>query len=93
VAYAYLLLGGRGVDEDKPAAARWFRRAARKGHPRAQFELATLYFLGEGVDRNLSEARRWFEMAQAGFPEGAERARTARILERLKEMIEEDAGS
>ena len=93
LAYAYLLLGGRGIEENKAEAAVWFRRAARKGNAKAQFELATLYFLGEGVDKNLREAQRWFEMARANFPEAAERNRTADILDRIKEMLEEEPES
>ncbi len=90
LAYAYLLLGGRGIEENAAEAAVWFRRAARKGNPKAQFELATLYLLGEGVEKNLRAALRWFEMAHANFPEAAERNRTADILARIKEMLEEE---
>ena len=90
LAYAYLLLGGRGIEEKAAEAAVWFRRAARKGNPKAQFELATLYLLGEGVEKNLRAALRWFEMARANFPEAAARNRTADILARIKEMLEEE---
>ncbi len=63
------LLEGRNVDRTVPVAervskaARWFRRAAEKGHAPSQYRLATLYELGQGAPKDHSEAMRWYEQA------------------------------
>ncbi len=54
---------GEGVCQDYEAAARWFRRAARREHAPAQYELGRLYALGYGVPQNDREAVKWFHCA------------------------------
>ena len=44
-------------------AAVLFKRAAKKGDPRAQYSLAVLYLRGEGVDRNDEQAAKWLRRA------------------------------
>ncbi len=62
-------LKGHDTDKRLPAterlskAARWFRRAAEKGHAPSQYRLATLYELGKGAPKNRKEAMRWYELA------------------------------
>ena len=62
-------LKGRDNDKSLPAierlskAARWFRRAAEKGHAPSQYRLATLYELGKGAPKNRSKAMKWYELA------------------------------
>lgn len=45
IAYAQ----GRGVERNDLTAARWFHRAARKGHLRARTSMGYLYATGRGV--------------------------------------------
>ena len=60
---------GDGVVADVAEALKWYRRAAERGHPRAQWRLGYAYREGEGVEQNDSEAVRWYRTAaQAGDP-------------------------
>ena len=44
-------------------AARWFRRAAEKGHPGSQYRLATLFELGQGAPKDYLMAEAWYRRA------------------------------
>lgn len=48
---------------DYKSAARMFREAAKKGLPRAQYELGRCYYNGQGVEFNIDEAVRLFTKA------------------------------
>ena len=63
VGLGVLYLEGRGVPPDDAEAARWFQRAADRGHPDAQFRLGFLHFSGRGVARDMAAAQRWYRMA------------------------------
>lgn len=52
-------LTGRGVAKDVVQAARWYRRAAEQGDPRAQMMLAYMYFAGAGVPKDPHQAFLW----------------------------------
>ena len=62
-------LQGQNTDHKLPVAerlskaARWFRRAAEKGHVPSQYRLATLYELGQGAPKDLAEAMVWYRRA------------------------------
>jgi TPR repeat protein len=62
-------LQGEGVDRGLPVgerftkAARWFRRAAEKGHAASQYRLGTLSELGHGAPKDNAEAVRWYTLA------------------------------
>lgn len=65
------LLSGQGSDtepqldtrERLSMAARWFRRAAEKGHPASQYRLATLFELGQGAPKDFLMAEAWYRRA------------------------------
>ena len=63
---------GRGPDQDLEEAAVWWKRAARQGHPAAQFELAGMYKTGQGVRRNRVLAMKLFLLASAAGDEDAD---------------------
>ena len=44
-------------------AANWYRKAADRGHPEAQFCLGRMFWRGEGVAQNFAEALQWFRKA------------------------------
>lgn len=44
---------------DPARAADWYRRAAERGHPDAQYNLGFMYLRGEGVQTNPEEGLRW----------------------------------
>ena len=63
-AYAW----GDVVPQDFSRAARWYRRAARRGDAESQYDLGFMYLLGEGVDHDPIEGVRWLERAaEQGF--------------------------
>ncbi len=64
-----IYLEGRNLDSSVPVeerlskAARWFRRAAEKGHAPSQYRLATLYELGQGAPKDHARAMGWYRRA------------------------------
>ncbi len=61
-----LYLRGEGVAADAAAAAKWFERAARRGHGEAQLALAGLYAAGIGLKRDAGLAYFWMIQAAIG---------------------------
>ena len=63
-----LLARGRAAQERGEAeqAALWYRKAARRGQPRAQINLGWLYFHGRGVSRDREQAAHWWRLAAEG---------------------------
>ena len=59
-AEAQWMLGWSNVPGDKPAAVKWFRKAAEQGHARAQSKLADLL---EDSPADLAEAIEWLRRA------------------------------
>jgi TPR repeat protein len=58
-----MLGGGHEVPWDRPAAQRWFRAAAERGHPYGQMMLGRYLLRNLGGETNIEEARRWLERA------------------------------
>ena len=46
---------------DPVRAAEWYRRAAERGHPDAQYNLGFMCLLGEGVEASPSEGLHWLK--------------------------------
>jgi hypothetical protein len=44
-------------------AARWYRRAAERGHTKAQRQMGTLLWRGQGVSEERREAAHWWSTA------------------------------
>lgn len=55
--------GGSGVPENPFEAVKWYRKAAERGHARAQRNLAACYDAGRGVQADPVEAARWYRAA------------------------------
>ena len=61
---AEMYLSGEDVPRDVPAAVKWYRTAAERGHIEAQYALGELYYLGdEGVPQDVSSAVKWYRTA------------------------------
>ncbi|KAI9348458.1 TPR repeat protein [Zopfochytrium polystomum] len=58
-----MYLNGEGVAKDDAEAARWFRKAAKRGLACGQRNLGVLCLEGRGVRRDPFEARKWLEKA------------------------------
>jgi len=56
---------GYGMPQDQEQAAYWYRRAADKSHPEAEFNLARLYASGKGVKKDEEQAARWASASAA----------------------------
>jgi TPR repeat protein len=56
---------GYGMPQDQEQAAFWYRLAADKGHPEAQYYLARLYASGTGVKKDEEQAARWMSASAA----------------------------
>jgi TPR repeat protein len=55
----WALVEGYGIERNPEQAAYWYRQAADKGHPEAQFNLGRLYASGQGVKKDEEQAARW----------------------------------
>ena len=64
-AWGYVYRNGLGVTRDDAVAAVWYRRAAERGQPEAQYELALMYELGLGVPQDPAEASLWYGLSAA----------------------------
>jgi TPR repeat protein len=65
---------GHSVPQDYAEAARWYRKAADQGYPKAQYDLGTMYYSGLGVPQDRTEANRWFHKAATQNNKDARRA-------------------
>jgi hypothetical protein len=65
---------GQGVSKDYAEALEWFRKAAERGHPQAQFNLGNMYLKGQGVKPDREEARKWFTKAADRGHKGSRKA-------------------
>jgi len=54
---------GEGVPKNQEIATEYYRKAAEKGHVRAQFNLGVRYANGRGVDKNETKAAEWYRKA------------------------------
>ncbi len=62
---------GEGLAQDELEAAFWYREAAIRAVPEAQFQLGLMYLEGLGVTEDVDQALRWISRAAAqGHPQG-----------------------
>ena len=81
---------GDGVPQDRPEAARWYRRAAELDHRRLS-SILVLCILGRRVSRlTTSQAYKWMTLASTGQTEGAVQVEAIRALEYLSARMTED---
>ena len=57
------LLGENGKEKSYEQAAKYFRRAAKRGHPKGQTAIGKMYQYGDGVRQHYGKALKWLEMA------------------------------
>jgi len=63
--------GKGGANQNPARAARWYRKAADNGRPKAAFALGLTYEHGRGVDKDASEALAWYKKAALLGHDGA----------------------
>jgi len=59
----YCYFYGQGVPKDEAKAVYWYRRAAKAGDNKAQYNLALCYAAGEGVGKSQKWANYWLRRA------------------------------
>ena len=57
---------GMGVASNHVEAVKWYRKAADRGYPVAQFCLGACYHHGVGVEKDIDEALKWYRKAVSG---------------------------
>lgn len=60
-----LMLLGRGTRERRMEGVEWLKKAARKRHPRALYNLGVAYLRGDGVKEDRRAAERYLRKAAA----------------------------
>jgi len=63
IALAERFYYGREVPRNLAAAWRWYRNAAERGEPLAQYQLGRMYTEGQGADADPLKAYMWVELA------------------------------
>src|SRR5262249_45780184 len=48
---------------DREEAFKWYKKAAKRGDPEAQYDVGRAFELGDGCRKNISAAFRWYEKA------------------------------
>ena len=70
---------GDGVKKDLEAGIHWMRKAALKGHPEAQYNLALAYGCGDGVQQSQRYATIWLgKAAENGNLDARRKLKSAR---------------
>jgi hypothetical protein len=87
LALAYLK--GVGVHQNERQAAKYLKKAANLGDPRAQAALSDLYLRGAGVQRDYVRAYTWASIAAGQL--GGEHERLAALRQRMTKSQLEDA--
>lgn len=72
------------VEQDLPAALKWYEQASVQGHPAAQYRLGLMHVTGEGVERNLPQAYIMLKMAAVNGHDAAMDA-SDRLSEEMSE--------
>jgi len=75
--------GSGARTEDFIEAARWYLKAARRGHVRAQNDLAMLFAKGQGVPQDYVRAYALFDLAAAGFEQGRRRDQAVELRDMM----------
>ena len=70
------------LPQDFAKALRWFRLAARQGHPLALLDLGRAYASGEGVRRNNARAYLWLSLAADALVSGVTTSKDEAVEER-----------
>lgn len=52
-----------GLNKDEEEAFRWFLKAAKKGHIKAENDIGVAYARGAGVEKNMMEAVKWWKLS------------------------------
>jgi len=73
---------GRGTGQNYAVALEWYRKAADKGHPGAEFSIGWIYEYGQGVSRDYQTALSWYRKAAAQGNNDAEKgiARVEKLI-------------
>lgn len=82
-------LQGRGVVQNFPLAADWFKKAAQNGVPKAMYQLGKMSMSGWGMKQSLLEAYVWLNLASARGDSRAPNTRSELLSQLSKEELTE----
>ncbi|ARQ45757.1 tetratricopeptide repeat protein [Oxalobacter formigenes] len=63
VELAEVYCGGKNIEQDDQICGMWMKRAAEKGHVRAQYMLGRMYELGLGMRADPVQAYKWYSLS------------------------------
>lgn len=81
---------GRGTPENPKKAFHYALKAAKQGHPGAQFLLGGFYDVGRGVERNQVEALFWFTLAKTDLPNDYSTIMYDKIMSEISDTQKQD---
>ncbi len=76
VELAEVYCGGKNVDQDDQICGMWMKRAAEKGHVRAQYMLGRMYELGLGMRADPVRAYIWYRVSAPNYKMAESGAKT-----------------
>ena len=59
--------GAKNVDQDDQICGMWMKRAAEKGHIRAQYMLGRMYEMGLGMRADPVQAYKWYSVSAPNY--------------------------
>ncbi len=59
----YMFLNAQGVSKDEKKAAKWYKKAAIKGHVESQLRFGIMRFNGDGIPKDEKEGFKWLQKA------------------------------
>lgn len=67
VELAEVYCGGKNIEQDDQICGMWMKRAAEKGHVRAQYMLGRMYELGLGMRADPVQAFKWYSVSAPNY--------------------------
>lgn len=67
VELAEIYCGAQNVEQDDQICGMWMKRAAEKGHVRAQYMLGRMYEMGLGMRADPVQAYKWYGVAAPNY--------------------------
>lgn len=62
---AVMYINGKDIDKDPQKAMNYYRQAAEKGYPNAQFVMGNAHRLERYVEKDIAKARQYYEKSVA----------------------------
>lgn len=67
VELAEMYCGAKNIEQDDQICGMWMKRAAEKGHVRAQYMLGRMYEMGLGMQADPVQAYKWYSVSAPNY--------------------------